>query len=794
LALSSIHDREIKLKKAKKGQRRRRGFDSRQMVEARVSAGSQRSTDRESQAYSHLAATDPNFKIFYLVPHQVQDLADASPFGWYTPGLHAAAAPLISAATLPADVREPYTDLRSLLLHRLGRRIWPQIIPIELDALSASANHFRTPFRVFISNDAVVADAIDEFLATEPWPVLHVSSIAKEGRVIDVDLNVERLLNYCETVLDRLVDDPGFAAIARMVRRELPHAKRRKVMAHSLPNRLHNVTKPNEAALEALGWTLNREDPISAPLTPGENDPQRYVDRICQSADAVYTERDKLVGRLRPDLIDYRYIIAVQSVYWGHFADWRARTSQIRGKDAKLLRSAYAMAVQSTSYFDTLKERLSPAHLFIAETRAADARSFTAGLTVLAAASFAPVLRLEPKLNQVRGDLKLFAACVRTRAKHHFDWKQSRMARNIGQKMRALVNPEFLARIDRPEKGLIEGLKLVTDLPLELMHSGDLPISLRFDVSRVPVVPGNLFLALAVTPPIFLPLAAFKEVLVVRSFSANDPLRRILEVSIAAALPAASKSNVNTRFVDVSNEDEFVAAVNTFKGAIMIFDGHGTFDDDLGSGMIVIGGKNVNAWELRRRCTVPPIVILSACDTQPLDGSHSSAATAAFVLGAHTVLGTMLPIVGAHAAMFIGRLLYRLSEYMPLAIKYRPVFTWREVVSGMSRMTHITEVVATLRQHAGRAYEHLDWSGIQLIANTVINQRRADWYDVVLRAIARVTGQSVDIVREDIQRWASMTDSMKYVQLGHPESVVVVEEDARELFEAKARRVTSPQS
>jgi hypothetical protein len=95
---------------------------------------------------------------------------------------------------------------------------------------------------------------------------------------------------------------------------------------------------------------------------------------------------------------------------------------------------------------------------------------------------------------------------------------------------------------------------------------------------------------------------------------------------------------VNVRFVDVLNEDEFVAAIHSFDGAMMIFDGHGSYDDEIGSGTIVIGGKAVDTWQLRKRCVLPPIVIFSACDTQPVDGSHSSVATAAFSLDAQTVL------------------------------------------------------------------------------------------------------------------------------------------------------------
>jgi hypothetical protein len=242
-----------------------------------------------------------------------------------------------------------------------------------------------------------------------------------------------------------------------------------------------------------------------------------------------------------PALVDYRYIVAVQSLYWGHFKHLKKRLSNLSeaGEHAESLKAAFRHIVLATTYFDVFDESSAafldtPGFRYLQNERAADARSFTSGLTVLAAATLAPVLRLEPKLNQVRGDLKQLANLVRSDAPHHFDWKLSRITRNISRKIRSLVNPYFLACIDRPEKfGLIEGLKLVTDLPLELMYSGELPLSMRFDLSRLPVLPGNLYLQNCVKPPVIVPLQKFSEILVIRSFAPHDKLKDMLEQAIS---------------------------------------------------------------------------------------------------------------------------------------------------------------------------------------------------------------------------------------------------------------------
>ncbi len=105
--------------------------------------------------------------------------------------------------------------------------------------------------------------------------------------------------------------------------------------------------------------------------------------------------------------------------------------------------------------------------------------------------------------------------------------------------------------------------------------------------------------------PVILPLEAFSNVLVIRSFQPKDPLRKMLEIAISAALELAPAPafNIKIRFVDVLDENEFVAALVSFNGAMMIFDGHGSYDSDTGAGTIVIGGKNVDAWQLKKRCS-----------------------------------------------------------------------------------------------------------------------------------------------------------------------------------------------
>lgn len=217
----------------------------------------------------------------------------------------------------------------------------------------------------------------------------------------------------------------------------------------------------------------------------------------------------------------------------------------------------------------------------------------------------------------------------------------------------------------------------------------------------------------------------------------------------------------------------------------MIFDGHGAYDTDGGLAKLIVGETKVGVWELRSRCVVPPIVIFSACDTHPLDGSHSSTANAALALGARTVLGTTLPIDGMKAGIFIGRLFLRIAQFLPLILKHQTVVCWRDFVSGMLRMMHVTEVLGALRKNAGPAYQGISFDPVQLRANSAINQGKPNWHKEFLDELSLLVKIPIENITQDIEKWAAMTDSMKYVQLGNPENIVIVEKDAQEILNEK---------
>jgi hypothetical protein len=103
------------------------------------------------------------------------------------------------------------------------------------------------------------------------------------------------------------------------------------------------------------------------------------------------------------------------------------------------------------------------------------------------------------------------------------------------------------------------------------------------------------------------PIDAFRDILVVRSFTSRDPapLRLALERAWKAFAAADSNLGVRVRFVDVQSEDEMIAALRDYDGPILIFDGHGDHLESLDVGGLHLGGTRVDAWRLRGEVRIP---------------------------------------------------------------------------------------------------------------------------------------------------------------------------------------------
>jgi hypothetical protein len=331
--------------------------------------------------------------------------------------------------------------------------------------------------------------------------------------------------------------------------------------------------------------------------------------------------------------------------------------------------------------------------------------------------------------------------------------------------------PEFEARLKLLGQK-VGSVKLVGDLPLEWLPVDGVALMLRHDCSRIPATPLNLaYMCAMSTRPIFIDYESLLNVLVVRSYSEDDPVRGVLERAIAIERPQAART-VSVQFIDVTSEDQLVSAINNHEGAIVIFDCHSSFDESSYVSGLVIGGARVHLPELKGRIRLmPPIVLLSSCDTLPVDGSHGSVAVGCLLMGARTVIATQLPVNAVSEAVFIGRLLLRIEQFVPLLLSHVRNVTWRDVMGGMLRMLHATDVLLAAVSNGN--IPAADYTALHTFANAEINGGRSDWLEALARKVAEVAGVNVDRARNWLCVESGLTHALLHAQLGQPETIVL---------------------
>jgi hypothetical protein len=97
---------------------------------------------------------DPRFRIWYVVPHPDQDLFNATPLQFYSPGIVDTARIFSLVATLPADIRELTADYDSIFIFRCLGLIDRRVVPIQfssfrklLEQLPALCRRSKVPGR-----------------------------------------------------------------------------------------------------------------------------------------------------------------------------------------------------------------------------------------------------------------------------------------------------------------------------------------------------------------------------------------------------------------------------------------------------------------------------------------------------------------------------------------------------------------------------------------------------------------------------------------------------------------------
>lgn len=705
----------------------------------------------------------PEISYFVVIPED--DPWETSPFQGLSFGIAEAWNLIRSIVSLPADVVEPALPIAAQVARRSnGVAAW-QWNPAALYALDGLTVPPHRPFWVMLTSDADTARSVDRWIARQSLKPLHISEVRAPGRVSVFDIDAARLhTHFCEIfeLATRAQPDLEVSQVREALAAWQPRPS--YPFGRAVPG--HNVVLPAAMALEGIGYSVAEGPPAL------QRDPHDYTQIIAELANFVLDAREQTYSapayRTTPPQPDV--YLTVPSLY-AHIYEEGLGLPQ--GKDGLPARQLLQMMQRQTGYqlhghgkawLAILQDPIAMGLMEIRK-REVNLQAVVAGLA--AAGTLSATVRLPAAINRINGAVRQFANHARS-DKVKSSRKLAKTFAEVQSRLASAVAPELLDVIRRSQTGV----KLVTDSPLEWLPVDGLPLMLRKDVSRITTTPGNLQVGLlARSGLIHLAAAAFKEILILSAIDRADPIADILLDMLEEWRPVYGDQIV-LRIVKVGNREEFVAALNSFGGAVMIFDGHGGHDRGDGVGSLRVGKEEISIWDMRSEIRVPPVVILSACDTQAADRSHATTANAFLGAGAVTVLGSLLPVNAPDAAMLIARLVWRIAEYVPAVTgeKGRAIL-WSEVMAGMLRLHLILDLIAPLLQRGvitSAQYREINMEAI----SATTNHDEAWWENALARVSAILgldKGASAALGRETI----ASSDAIRYVQIGNPELIVI---------------------
>lgn len=715
-------------------------------------------------------------EIFYILAIPSWEPKMVSPFQGFAPGLFYVAPYLKGVPAFPSDISELAMDSADRLARRrAGQGAW-HWSPVNIENLldHGQPTPIR-PFMVVITSEPEVARKVATWRRGLRVRPLHLSAHKIGGAIRPHELTVERLQQHCRTALRQAKEANRRIDIAK--RLSIINAWRPwKMEPSELHHHSHNVTLPNQMVLRSAGFITDREDG-KLELSPEQD----YVDGITESARAVFNlheqANDRPIYRLNPPRPDLILLAPSMHVQAAELIE-RSKVSKLSVRAFRALQRQRGYTIQMPVENKAAIDEIGP----ILGLRAGELRVTTYAVGVRAASTAAATIRLPARINRSAGVVGQLARFLR----HHENpppIKTSRVFRAVQGALAETLPPEHMDLLRQSDSGI----KIIGEAPLEWLPLDDLPLGIARDVSRIGTMPGNLLIEqLRHVPPLYIPPEDFKNYLAVSMFEEGDGIAHHVRQALAV-LPDAAEGKLTGISAAPKSTDEFISTVNDYNGPILIVDSHGTHPDNPNVGGLTIGGEFVDVWDLVGKIRLPPIVVLSACDTHPFDRSHATVANGFLRCGAIAVLGTVLPIRSRDAAIFLVRLMLRAISFGNAMNENGRSAAWTNIVGGALRMQLASDIVRGLGARGMIPEDRVD--RIHLAANHDINppHERPDW-------LPRLRQRCIAAGRINQDQWAATypdllaaSDVIRYVNIGNPEAILISDERVLERTRLEAQ-------
>ena len=714
----------------------------------------------------------PAFEIFYILALPDWAPNEVTPFQGFAPRLPNFVPLIEKIPSFPPDIIQPtLEDELRLARQRSGDAAW-MWTPVNLSTLLAKRKPLPiAPFMVVMSSDDETAKKIASWrmgLRLQPihlsyHRVAHVHNPETFGRQ-QMRNHLIALTKRAAKMERRLVVDEHLDFLMRW----LPETRRPSTLKfHS-----HNVTRANEMTLIGAGEAPACESEGQLEVSAAND----YVDGITQSSEAVMTLWEDTEDRAayllmppRPDLF-----LVAPSMYRGMPKRLERVISDplIKSSLRRLGRQRGYTIELNTSSEDEIN-KVGP----MLALRGAELKLLTTAVGLRAAGTLAATIRLPPAVDRAGGVVGQLARFLRT----HEDpprIKTARVFRVVQQALDDAIPVDHRALIARSTSGI----KIIADAPIEWLAIDGVPLGIRHDVSRINATPGNLFVEQIRSPVTqFIPPAAFRNNLVLSMFEDGDPIAHHLRVGTMHTLDEKAERIVG-RYASPKSGSELALALNKFDGPMVIIDSHATHTDDDRPGGLIIGGESFDIWSLVGKVRMPPIVVLSACDTHPFDRSHATVANGFLACGATAVVATALPIRARQAARFIMRLINRAVHFAAIMNGTGRAVSWTNVVGGALRMELVTDIISGFK--ADGIIDEDRGSVLLLETHQDLNPLRSDWFERLRDRVLGVGEVDMAVWESRVPDMIAGSDAIRYLHLGNPEAILLSSPQVRQRLDA----------
>lgn len=345
----------------------------------------------------------------------------------------------------------------------------------------------------------------------------------------------------------------------------------------------------------------------------------------------------------------------------------------------------------------------------------------------------------------------------------------------ISNAFRRTATPEAVSKIEAAR-----ALKVFSNFPVGLADpaSRGTPLALRTPIAYVPLQPltSNFEYEIRLVPKI--PLHGRRpRILFAECIPDDDPVGAVSRQGTARIIATLKRNGrFDVRAIDVPDAGTLRRALKESFCDVLILSAHGATDPDTGASGIVCGGRVVTGYEFDGAA---PVVILSACQVNPMGHGTMSIVAELLNMGALAVAGTMVPICVHRNTLLLERLLTILSQWTAGDKRSNFLEVWWAALYYTSAMDIVLSDAGLTEWILGSESEFHEVMRpiFDSLASAVLSTGPYDFYEQAFQRISdadrRRQGPEGPLLRGRTWRDFVLPESLMYMIFGWPENIIV---------------------